>query len=173
MGRGGGASSIGLSRNYLITSRGHERACLSKRGSFTACRTRQIDLMARSRRNTHGKAAEKGSSETRHGGGARRGRREDDAERWLSHPKEIRAGEEEKRGMREGGGEERRKRNKRKKVVLRSPHEDLPTQDHDKITLQNPLRKDHIAFVRSHGTRAIWPSTRSRFPFLHETWPTV
>lgn len=29
-----------------------------------------------------------------------------------------------------------------------SPHEDLPTQNHDKITLQDPLRKDHIAFVR-------------------------
>lgn len=39
------------------------------------------------------------------------------------------------------------------KTVLRSPREDLPTQDHDKITLQDPPRKDHIAFVRS--TRAI------------------
>jgi len=28
-----------------------------------------------------------------------------------------------------------------------SPYEDLPTQDHDKITLQDPPRKDHIAFV--------------------------
>lgn len=83
-----------------------------------------------------------------------RGRREDDAERWVSHPKEIRGREEKKK--------------KRKKVVLRSPHENLPTQDHDKITLQNPPRKDHIAFVRS--TRAIWPSVRSRFPFLYKTW---
>lgn len=44
--------------------------------------------------------SEKGNSETRHGGGARRGQREDDAERWLSHPKEI---YERERRRKEGG----------------------------------------------------------------------
>ena len=38
-------------------------------------------------------------------------------------------------------------------VSLRCHHEDLPTHDHDRITLQDPQRKDRVAFV--HSTRGI------------------
>lgn len=65
-----------------------------------------------------------------------RGRGAEDAERSVK-PLEKERGEKggrRKRKKRKGG-----KKNKgKKKAVLRSPHEDLPTQDHDKITLQNP-----------------------------------
>lgn len=73
----------------------------------------------------------KGSGETRHEHRCivveEQRTRKDRLSRWRK-----RGGR--KRKKRKGG-----KKNKgKKKAVLRSPHEDLPTQDHDKITLQNP-----------------------------------
>lgn len=82
----------------------------------------------------------KGSGETRHEDG-----RIVVEEKRTRKDRLSRSSEEEKRekeGGREGEEEKKRKdkkkKNKGKKAVLRSPHEDLPTQDHDKITLQNP-----------------------------------
>lgn len=43
--------------------------------------------------------------------------------------------------------ENRREKNRRGRSLC----EDLPTQDHDKITLQDPAQKDHIAFVQHSG----------------------
>lgn len=43
-------------------------------------------------------------------------------------------------------------RQKRNKIDREKETEDLPTKDHVKITLLNPLRRDHIAFVRKHDT---------------------
>lgn len=77
----------------------------------------------------------KGSGETRHEDGRIVVEEKRTRKDRLSRSRK-RGGRREKKKKGKGGGEE--KKNKGKKAVLRSPHEDLPTQDHDKITLQNP-----------------------------------
>lgn len=141
---------IEIRREIILSPRGEDTRVymrvLEKRRFSTAC---QVVLMTS--KNASNEQKEAAKRVTRMGCTVVEERRRTRKDRLSRSSKREGGGRRKRKKEKRGGG----KKNKgKKKAVLRSPHEDLPTQDHDKITLQNPPC-ERIILPLCTGTRAI------------------